>query len=226
MRDVAVGRDHGRRQPDRARGGLDGRRPHRLVREADPRRRDAAEHARVPEADRGRRGGDGRRRHPRSRPGRPFLRRRPHARALSTRLLRADAVRLAQLPDLGECRRQDRHRARQRDLEGTAAQLRSAADGRRPQGRARRLRGEAQGRDSRPARWCRTRSSNLATILRRRRRSRHDGWRSDVETDSDQCHAAIVRVRHYGVVRLFYPRARLWGGVRLRRAALLCTGHP
>jgi trimethylamine--corrinoid protein Co-methyltransferase len=77
---------------------------------------------------------------------------------------------LAQLPDLGECRRQDRHRARQPDLEGVAAQPRGAADGRRAQGalaayvatRRKRLpRQDGAGRDR--------------VILLRSRRSRHDG---------------------------------------------------
>ncbi len=54
-RDVAVGRHHGRRQPRLSRRGLAGGRAHRVVREADRRRRDAADDGRGPAADRGQR---------------------------------------------------------------------------------------------------------------------------------------------------------------------------
>jgi trimethylamine--corrinoid protein Co-methyltransferase len=58
-----------------------------------------------------------------------FLRHRPYPRPLRARLLRADALRLAQFRELAGQRRQVRHRTRQCNLEGAAQKLRAAGDG-------------------------------------------------------------------------------------------------
>ncbi len=96
-----MGRDHGRRQPPDARRRLDGGRPPRLVREDGARRRPPRHGRRVPAPGRRQRRRARARRHARGRPGRPFLRLRPHHGALPRRLLRADDLRLAQPRDLG-----------------------------------------------------------------------------------------------------------------------------
>ena len=91
----------------------------------------------------------GRRCDRRRRAGRALLRHGPHARALRDRVLPAAAVRLAQLRDVAGRRREDRHRARQRDLEAAPRRVGPAAA--RPGGRrgARRLRRAPQARDRR-----------------------------------------------------------------------------
>ena len=72
-------------------------------------------------------------RDPRGRPRQPLLPGGAHDGALRARLLRAHAVRLAELRDLAGGRGGRRHPAGQPDLEGPARRLRAAAD--RPRGR-------------------------------------------------------------------------------------------
>ena len=97
---LAVGRDHGRRQSDDARRGLDGRRIAGFVREDGARRRPAGDGRRVPAAAARRRRRTGARGDARGRPRRAFLRRGAYPGALSHRLLPADDLGLAQLRDL------------------------------------------------------------------------------------------------------------------------------
>ena len=106
--DVDLGRGHGRRQPALPGRGLARGRPDRVVREADPRRRDAPEMAevlvpfRVDDAELGLDAiaevG----------PGGHFFAIGPHARALRDRVLPADPVGLAELRDVAGGRRADR----------------------------------------------------------------------------------------------------------------------
>ncbi len=94
---LALGRGHGRRQPDQALGRLARGRVVLVVREAGDRRRHAADGGLVPGAAAGRRFDAGAGRDPRGRPGRPFLRLRAHPGPLPHRLLRSARLRLAQL---------------------------------------------------------------------------------------------------------------------------------
>ncbi len=121
----------------------------RVVREADPRRRDAPDDRRGPRTRRGRRGDARPRRDRRGRAGRPLLRHRAHARALRDRVLPADAVRLAHLRDLAGGRRPDGDGAREHDLEAAARRVRAAGDAARPRRGPRRLHRAPQAGDHR-----------------------------------------------------------------------------
>ena len=81
---LAVGRDHGRGQPAHARGGLDGGRPPRQLREDDPRRRAAGDGRGVPRPGRRGRGHAGLRGDAR-RSGRAATSSAPSTRSLATR---------------------------------------------------------------------------------------------------------------------------------------------
>ena len=76
----------------------------------------------------------------RGRPGRPFLRLRPHPGALPHRVLRAAGLRLAQLRELARGRGTRRRAPCQPDLQGDGRGLRAAADRPGGQGGAGRVR--------------------------------------------------------------------------------------
>ena len=179
VRVLAVGRDHGRRQPADARRGLDGGRAPRRVREGDPRRRAARDGRGVPRP--GRRSTRTRWRSRRCEevgPGGHFFGAAAHPVAVPDRVPQADALGLAELRVVGGGGLAAGARQGEPDLEGAARRLRAAADGPGVARGARRVRRPPQGRGRRPdgltdvEESCEVVCSGRRHRWRRRRRQR------------------------------------------------------